>query len=128
MFLRTQRVVSTAEAPSACRQLAARVIDQALKDVLRPSQASDGHSARRFLAGSWMLYYWCRGGRVRSVACHPRRGAAHGRRRRATGTAVEAARNGDPTTSRSQPRRVIGDDGLLRALLASKRGAGDCSL
>jgi hypothetical protein len=59
MFARTQRVASTVEFPSACRQLAARVIDQALKDVLRAGQTSNGQSARSFLSGSWMLYYWC---------------------------------------------------------------------
>lgn len=46
--------------PLPCRHLAARVIEQALKDVLRSGQtASDRRTARRFLAGSSMLYFWC---------------------------------------------------------------------
>lgn len=46
--------------PAPCRHLAARVIEQALKDVLQPSQtATDRQTARSFLAGSAMLSYWC---------------------------------------------------------------------
>jgi len=46
--------------PQACRRLAARVIEQALKDALRPSGSlTDCESARTFLAGSRMLHYWC---------------------------------------------------------------------
>ena len=56
----TQQAAHVGETSSACRHLAARVIEQALKDVLQPAQASgDRLTARRFLAGSRMLRYWC---------------------------------------------------------------------
>ena len=43
-----------------CRHLAARVIEQALKDALQGSQTpTDRQTARRFLAGSAMLNFWC---------------------------------------------------------------------
>lgn len=45
---------------AACRHLAVRVIEQAVRD-LSASGASDAdrESARGFLAGSPMLYQWC---------------------------------------------------------------------
>jgi hypothetical protein len=46
--------------PAAHRSLAARVIDQAVRDVLNPNGAlTDSASARAFLSGSPMLSYWC---------------------------------------------------------------------
>jgi hypothetical protein len=46
--------------PAAYRSLAARVIDQAVRDVRNPNGApTDGASARAFLSGSPMLSYWC---------------------------------------------------------------------
>jgi hypothetical protein len=46
--------------PAAHRFLAARVIDQAVRDVRNPNGApSDSASARAFLSGSSMLSYWC---------------------------------------------------------------------
>jgi hypothetical protein len=42
------------------RHLAVRVIDQAFRDLATPGGSSDGPgSAREFLAGNSMLYYWC---------------------------------------------------------------------
>lgn len=42
------------------RHLAARVIDQAFRDVHNPTGSdTDRASARAFLSGSRMLYYWC---------------------------------------------------------------------
>jgi hypothetical protein len=44
----------------AHRHLAARVIDQALRDIESPvGSASDRESARDFLSGSAMLHFWC---------------------------------------------------------------------
>ena len=44
----------------AHRFLAARVIDQAVRDVRNPNGALiDSASARAFLSGSPMLSYWC---------------------------------------------------------------------
>lgn len=40
------------------RRLAARVIEQALRDLEGPS-LGDRSSARAFLAGSSMLWFWC---------------------------------------------------------------------
>ena len=46
--------------PTAHRYLAARVIDQAFRDVRDPNGAlTDSASARVFLTGSPMLSYWC---------------------------------------------------------------------
>lgn len=55
------------EAPAAAvhesvghRHLAARVIHQAFRDVDNPNGSPTNRtSARTFLAGSVMLYYWC---------------------------------------------------------------------
>ena len=56
----TQRIARIPGGPAPCRHLAARVIEQALKDVLQPGQtATDRQTARSFLAGSTMLSYWC---------------------------------------------------------------------
>jgi hypothetical protein len=45
---------------TAHRSLAARVIDQAVRDVRNPNGApTDSASARAFLSGSPMLPYWC---------------------------------------------------------------------
>jgi hypothetical protein len=45
---------------AAHRFLAARVIDQAVRDVRNPNGALiDSASARAFLSGSPMLSYWC---------------------------------------------------------------------
>jgi hypothetical protein len=45
---------------TAHRFLAARVIDQAVRDVRNPNGALiDSASARAFLSGSPMLSYWC---------------------------------------------------------------------
>jgi hypothetical protein len=45
---------------TAHRSLAARVIDQAVRDVRNPNGAPvDSASARAFLSGSPMLSYWC---------------------------------------------------------------------
>jgi hypothetical protein len=45
---------------TAHRFLAARVIDQAVRDVRDPNGAPiDSASARSFLSGSPMLSYWC---------------------------------------------------------------------
>jgi hypothetical protein len=46
--------------PAACRRLAARVIDQALRDLLNPGEdGANRDTARAFLAGSPWLHYWC---------------------------------------------------------------------
>ena len=46
--------------PAAHRHLAARVINQAVRDVCNPNGApTDSTSARAFLSGSPMLSYWC---------------------------------------------------------------------
>jgi hypothetical protein len=56
----THRALPVSAGLAPCRHLAARVIGQALKDVLQPGQnALDRRTARSFLAGSTMLYYWC---------------------------------------------------------------------
>jgi hypothetical protein len=49
-----------ARAEAACRHLAVRVIEQAVRD-LSAADASDAdrESARGFLSGSPMLYRWC---------------------------------------------------------------------
>ena len=45
---------------SAHRFIAARVIDQAVRDVRNPNGTlTDRASARAFLSGSPMLSYWC---------------------------------------------------------------------
>ena len=45
---------------AAHRSLAARVIDQAVRDVRNPNgPPTDSASARAFLSGSPMLSYWC---------------------------------------------------------------------
>ena len=45
---------------AACRHLAARVIDQACRDLSAPAGSrADRESAREFLSGSPMLYRWC---------------------------------------------------------------------
>jgi hypothetical protein len=45
---------------TAHRFLAARVIDQAVRDLRNPNGApTDSASARAFLSGSPMLSYWC---------------------------------------------------------------------
>jgi hypothetical protein len=45
---------------TAHRSLAARVIDQAVRDMRNPNGAPiDSASARAFLSGSPMLSYWC---------------------------------------------------------------------
>jgi hypothetical protein len=45
---------------TSCRHLAVRVIDQAFRDLASPHGSSaDQLSARKFLAGSSMLHYWC---------------------------------------------------------------------
>jgi hypothetical protein len=42
------------------RHLAVRVIDQAFRDLAIPTGSAAGQeSAREFLAGNSMLYYWC---------------------------------------------------------------------
>ena len=41
------------------RHLAARVIAQALRDLLVGASPADRESARTFLSGSRMLDYWC---------------------------------------------------------------------
>lgn len=43
----------------AYRRLAARVIAQALRDLLTRDAGAERESARRFLAGSRMLEHWC---------------------------------------------------------------------
>ena len=46
---------------AAHRSLAARVIDQAVRDVRNPNGApTDSASARAFLSGSPLLSYWCK--------------------------------------------------------------------
>ena len=46
--------------PAGHRSLAARVINQAVRDVRDPNGApADSASARVFLSGSPMLAYWC---------------------------------------------------------------------
>jgi hypothetical protein len=56
----TWRGDSCADGLDAYRRLAARVIAQALRDLVTSGPAtSDGESARRFLAGSPMLSHWC---------------------------------------------------------------------
>lgn len=46
--------------PSGHRHLAARVIDQAFRDAhALNGSLSDRASARAFLGGSLMLFYWC---------------------------------------------------------------------
>jgi hypothetical protein len=50
---------------AAHRLLAARVIDQAVRDVRNPNgMPTDRASARVFLSGSPMLSYWCQIARV----------------------------------------------------------------
>jgi hypothetical protein len=45
---------------AACRNLAARVIHQAVRDLSGASASqADQESARSFLSGSPMLYQWC---------------------------------------------------------------------
>ena len=45
---------------AAHRSLAARVIEQAVRDLRNPDGApTDSASARSFLSGSPMLSYWC---------------------------------------------------------------------
>jgi hypothetical protein len=56
------------EAASAWQQrLAARIVSQALKDLLNRHEPREcRESARAFLAGSFMLHYWCHVGRLDS--------------------------------------------------------------
>jgi hypothetical protein len=51
---------ATDSAAAPCRRLAARVIQQAVKDASHRGQSEAiRNSARTFLEGSSMLYYWC---------------------------------------------------------------------
>ncbi len=55
------------------RRLAIHVLVRALQDLSNPAASpSDRESARRFLAGSPMLFHWCR-----VAALDPRRVARH---------------------------------------------------
>jgi hypothetical protein len=66
------------------RHLATRVIFQAFRDVGNPNESSETRtSARVFLAGSGMLYYWCELAQI-----NPREVVA---RARALGTALDGA-------------------------------------
>jgi hypothetical protein len=45
---------------SSCRHLAARIIEQAFRDLDSPAASrSDQETARGFLSGSLMLTHWC---------------------------------------------------------------------
>jgi len=56
----TPTVPLIAVPPESWRRLAARVIEQALKDLVNPAaSATIRESARQFLGGSPMLGYWC---------------------------------------------------------------------
>ena len=56
----SSRLVSMPVTEGSCRHLAVRVIDQAFRDLAGPHGSSaDRLSARTFLSGSSMLYYWC---------------------------------------------------------------------
>lgn len=99
--LSAPRVPLAREDSAPCRHLAARVIEQALKDVLQPGQtATDRQTARRFLAGSAMLYFWCEvagldAGQVIRVAA----GLTGGRERKAA--AAWAGASEDPLPARA---------------------------
>lgn len=56
---RMPRLGPVAEAPPACRRLAARVIGLAIEDAVCPHASVERQSARRFLRGTRMLGYWC---------------------------------------------------------------------
>jgi hypothetical protein len=56
---RMPRCESVAQAPPACRRLAARVIGLAIEDAVCPHASVQRQSARRFLRGTRMLGYWC---------------------------------------------------------------------
>jgi len=60
MHIVWQSFAQPVQRPAAHRYLAARVIDQAFRDVRNPNGApTDSASAREFLSGSPMLSYWC---------------------------------------------------------------------
>jgi hypothetical protein len=42
------------------RDIAVRVLACAFQDLVAPQRTSDRESARRFFAGSGMMYHWCR--------------------------------------------------------------------
>lgn len=85
-----------AEAPPACRRLAARVIELAIEDAVSPHASIQRQSARRFLRGTRMLAYWC------AVAgLEPRRVADH------VAALLRAAHaSGDERLSGARPRVV----------------------
>ena len=60
MHIVWQPFAQPVQRPAAHRYLAARVIDQAFRDVRNHNGApTDSASAREFLSGSPMLSYWC---------------------------------------------------------------------
>lgn len=67
-MVRNPHVNRDDEASTAWQQrLAARIVSQALKDLLNRHEPSEcRESARAFLAGSFMLHYWCHVGRLDS--------------------------------------------------------------
>jgi hypothetical protein len=59
-MLSSPRAVVVDREGSSCRHLAARVIQQAFRDLAGPAGSRcDYESARFFLAGSSMLHHWC---------------------------------------------------------------------
>jgi hypothetical protein len=58
--------------PHTYRHLAVRIVYQAVKDLLNPTESPGNRgSAREFLAGSSMLSFWCEVGgfETRAVMC-----------------------------------------------------------
>jgi hypothetical protein len=54
------RIGEPTRADAACRHLAVRVIEQAVRDLSAPDASdADRESARGFLSGSPMLHRWC---------------------------------------------------------------------
>ena len=58
--LSSRQAVAIDREGSSCRHLAARIIQQAFRDLASPpGSPRDRESARVFLAGSSMLEHWC---------------------------------------------------------------------
>jgi hypothetical protein len=58
--LSSRQAITAVWEGSSCRLLAARIVQQAFRDLASPAGSrSDQESARVFLSGSSMLSHWC---------------------------------------------------------------------
>jgi hypothetical protein len=123
-------------ADAACRHLAVRVIEQAVRD-LSASGASDAdrESARGFLAGSPMLYRWCELANLnaswmvgRATRLMARSGRLRIRRASQDDTSAKDASIGERGRERSDPAadlERLNDRSAARELVSPRRNNSD---